>query len=55
MTTNLELDRFNLTLRKVLSVSREELSHREEEWRREQERKKRAKTSPVSHASTEDD
>jgi len=46
-----ELDKFNTTLRKVLSVSREELQRREKEWKRKQARKKRAKTSPSSRAS----
>lgn len=47
-----ELDKFNTTLRKVLSVSREELQRREKEWKRKQARKKRAKISPASRASS---
>ena len=47
-----ELDKFNTTLRKVLSVSREELQRREKEWKRNQARKKRANTSPAARAST---
>jgi len=47
-----ELDKFNTTLRKVLSVSREELQRREKEWKRIQARKKRANTSPAARAST---
>lgn len=50
-----ELDKFNLVLRKVISVSREELQRREKEWKRKQARKKRAKTSPASRASTAKD
>jgi len=47
-----ELKRFNMVLRKMLSVSREELLRREAEWKREQARKKRAKISPASRASS---
>jgi hypothetical protein len=46
-----ELEKFNTTLRKVLSVPREELLRREKEWKRKQARKKRARTSPASRAS----
>ena len=35
-------------MRKVLSVSHEELQHREAEWKRKRKAKKRAKTSPAS-------
>ena len=54
MKTNPEsdLERFNAVLRKVLSVPREELQKREKEWKRKQARKKRAKVSPASRAST---
>jgi hypothetical protein len=53
MTTNdNELEKFNATLRKVLSVPREELLRREKEWKRKQARKKRDRTSPASRAST---
>ena len=47
-----ELEKFNTVLKKVLSVSREELQKREKEWKRKQARKKRAKVSPASRAST---
>jgi len=50
-TTDNELEKFNGVLRKVLSVSREELDRREKAWKRKQARKKRAKTSPASRAS----
>jgi hypothetical protein len=52
---NSESLNFNAALRKMLSVPREELQRREAEWKREQARKKRAKTSPASHASTAKD
>jgi hypothetical protein len=48
---NNEFDKFDATMRRVLSVSREELQRREEEWKRQRARKKRAKTSPASRAS----
>jgi hypothetical protein len=48
---NAELENFNAALRKMLSVPREELQRREADWKREQARKKRARTSPASHAS----
>lgn len=46
-----EFDRFDATVKKVLSVSREELQKREKEWKRQRAAKKRAKTSPASRAS----
>lgn len=49
--TRSEFERFDATMRKVLSVSHEELKRREEEWKRERANKKRAKTSPASRAS----
>jgi hypothetical protein len=54
-TDNTELGKFNAVLKKVLSVPREELKRREAEWKRERARKKRAKTSPASRASTAKD
>jgi hypothetical protein len=50
-----QLDKFNAVLRKILSVPREELQRREAEWKREQARKKQAKISPASRASTSKD
>jgi hypothetical protein len=50
-TDDTELGKFNAVLRKVLSVPREELLKREKAWKKKQARKKRAKTSPASHAS----
>ena len=49
------MEKFNAVLRKVLSVPREELVRREQEWKREQARKKRPRTSPASRASTAKD
>jgi hypothetical protein len=46
------MDKFDAVLRKVLSVPREELKRREAEWKRNRARKKRAKISPASRAST---
>ena len=45
-------EKFDAVLRKVLSVPREELMRREKEWKRKQARKKRARTSPASRASS---
>jgi hypothetical protein len=48
---------FDATVRKVLSVSREEIKRREEEWKRQsasqKPRGRRPKTSGVSRASIE--
>jgi len=49
--SNSEFHNFDTTVRKILSVSREELVRREEEWKRNRAKKKRAKTSPASRAS----
>lgn len=49
---NVELDKFNAALRKMLAVPREELQRREAEWKKEQARKKQARTSPASRASS---
>ena len=46
-----EAEKFDQTVRKVLSVSHTELVKREKEWKRKKARKKRAKTSPASRAS----
>ena len=46
-----ELEKFNAALRKMLSVSREEILKRDEEWKRNRAEAKRAKTSPASRAS----
>ena len=52
MTT--EFKKFDATMKKILSVSHEELQKREKEWKRERARKKRAKTSPASRVSSAD-
>lgn len=46
-----EADKFDAGVRKILSVSREELKRREEQWKRERAKEKRAKTSTASRAS----
>lgn len=48
MTSNLELEKFNAVLQKVLSVPREELVKREKAWKKKQAKKKRVRTSPAS-------
>ncbi|HZQ22548.1 MAG TPA: hypothetical protein VFA89_07080 [Terriglobales bacterium] len=48
-----EFEKFDNTMRKVLSVSHEELKRREEKWKRDRAKKKRAKTSPASRASSD--
>jgi hypothetical protein len=49
-----EFEDFDRSIRKLLSVSREELRRREKEWKeaRKRVKKKRAKTSPASHVSS---
>ncbi len=54
-TEDTELSKFNAVLRKVLSVPRDELLKREKAWKKEQARKKRARVSPASRASTAND
>ena len=46
-----EADKFDAVVRTLLSVSHEEIQKRDAEWRRKRAQKKRAKTSPASHAS----
>jgi len=48
--SNSEFDKFDATMRKVLSVSHEEMKRREEEWKRTHSKKKRTKKS-ASRAS----
>jgi hypothetical protein len=47
-----EADKFDAMVRKVLSVSHNELVRREKAWKRKRAAKKRARTSPASRAST---
>jgi hypothetical protein len=46
-----QFNKFDAGVRKILSVSREELKRREEQWKRDKESRKQAKTLPVSPAS----
>jgi len=46
-----ESERFDATVRKVLSVSHDELVKREREWKRKRAAKKRARNPPASRAS----
>jgi len=46
-----EQQKFDLVVRRLLSVSHEEIQKRDKEWRRKRAQKKRAKTSPASRAS----
>jgi hypothetical protein len=51
-----DAQKFDTVVRKILSVSHEELKKREKAWKRNKaRRKKRAKTSPASHASNDKD
>jgi U3 small nucleolar ribonucleoprotein component len=50
-----EFQKFDAVMRKVLSVSHDELKRRDKEWKRKRARKKRAKTSPASRASSTKD
>jgi hypothetical protein len=53
MTEQNEAEKFDATVRKILSVSHDEMVKRDKEWRRKRQRAKakRAKTSPASRAS----
>jgi hypothetical protein len=54
MKNNSEFDKFDAGVRKILSVSREELKRREEAWRLEHPkpvRKRKPKTSASGRAS----
>jgi len=46
-----ESEKFDAVVRRLLSVSHEEIQKRDKEWRRKRAQKKRAKTSPASRAS----
>lgn len=50
-----ESEKFDHNVRKILTVSREELRRREALWKqgRKEAKEKPAKTSPASHASTD--
>jgi hypothetical protein len=46
-----ESEKFDTVVRRLLSVSHEEIKKRDREWHRKRAQKKRAKTSPASRAS----
>lgn len=46
-----EAEKFDAVVRKMLSVSHDEIKKRDAEWRRNRTRKKRAKASHASRAS----
>jgi hypothetical protein len=50
--SNPEFDKFDAAVRKLMTVSRDELKRREVEWKRQRAKKKRAKISPASRASS---
>ena len=49
---NNEASRFDAAVRKLMSVSHDELVRREDEWKRQRAKKKRAKR-PASRASSD--
>lgn len=58
MVENTEFEKFDATVRKVLSVSHDELKRREKAWKRNRVRRKKralAKTSRDARASSEKD
>jgi hypothetical protein len=46
-----EAEKFDAGVRKILSISHDELVKREKAWKRKRAAKKRARTSPASRAS----
>jgi hypothetical protein len=46
-----DAEKFDAVVRRLLSVSHEEIKKRDKEWHRKRTQKKRAKASPVSRAS----
>ena len=46
-----ESEKFDRVVRKLISVSHEEIQKRDKEWRRKRAQKKRTKTSPASRVS----
>ena len=46
-----EAEKFDAVVRKMLSVSHEELQRRDKEWHKKRAKKKRAKISPASRVS----
>jgi hypothetical protein len=53
--SNPEFEKFDAVMKKVMSVSHDELVRREKEWQKQRQRskKKRAKTSPASRVSSD--
>ena len=51
---NTESEKFDVVVRKMMSVSHDEIVRREKEWKRKRKlaKQKRAKTSPASRASS---
>jgi hypothetical protein len=54
MMTNSEFQKFDAVVRKMMTVSHDEIVKREKEWKRKRKlaKKKRAKNSPASRASS---
>ena len=50
-----EFEKFDDVVRRVFSVPRNEIVKREKEYKRERAKKKRAKVSPASRASSDKD
>jgi hypothetical protein len=46
-----ESEKFDAVVRRLLSVSHEEIQKRDKEWHKKRAQKKRAKASPASRAS----
>ena len=46
-----EAEKFDAVVRRLLSVSHEEIQKRDKEWRKKRAAKKRAKTLPASRVS----
>ncbi len=51
-TSHSDAEKFDTVVRRLLSVSHKEIEKRDQEWRRKRAKKKRAKTSPASRASS---
>jgi hypothetical protein len=49
--TRSESEKFDTVVRRLLSVSSQEIKKRDKEWHRKRAQKKRAKSSPASRAS----
>jgi len=55
MDENTDFAKFDAVVRQIMSIPHEEIVRREKEWKRKRQRakKKRAKTSPASRASSD--